>query len=392
MDDTYVSFRKKQNIRPITFAKKAEYYFDLQNIEDSWSGRMDTNICNTFIIEAEQQLINAIELFELGYFDCAYYSLRSAIDMSTTMVFLSDMPEDEREKYFNAWKSTQNFPLQSTMKQQLSKYGDVFVDMLEKMPDFFDSAKELNTKINKYVHKQGLQHFYVARNHPVNWDKSQEAFKKVFEEYLEKSIGVVAVMRLAIDPFPILLMDEEILYRCFNSMTNPYSEEFVKKYIGYKTIEQYKQTGTYTAMYDYLINNEKKDVAVFDVMKYQFIDTKSFDKIFEQFDLLSQEDVICVLLAHACEKVVKVYCCGGFIMYFTDKNTQRTAHSWCGEDFKRFAESEIPMNHQYDEAYISVFTFVDEKYYIEHNEKLDITEFEQIFNSVVNQIEKIKNL
>lgn len=38
-------------------------------------------------MEAEQQLINAIELYELGYFDCAYYSLRSAIDLSTTMVF-----------------------------------------------------------------------------------------------------------------------------------------------------------------------------------------------------------------------------------------------------------------------------------------------------------------
>ena len=63
----------------------------MQNIEHSWSGRMDIGgIGNTFIVEAEQQLVNAIELFEIGYFDCAYFSLRSAIDLSTTMVYLAD--------------------------------------------------------------------------------------------------------------------------------------------------------------------------------------------------------------------------------------------------------------------------------------------------------------
>ena len=110
MTDFYISWRKNQNIKPITLPNKEKYYSDLLNIEHSWSGRMDTNVCNTFIMEAEQQLVNAIELFEMGYFDCAYYSLRSAVDVSTTMVFLSDMPYEERGKYLNAWKDTKDFP------------------------------------------------------------------------------------------------------------------------------------------------------------------------------------------------------------------------------------------------------------------------------------------
>ena len=181
--------RIQQNIRSVELKNKEQLYFDLINIEHSWSGRIDSNICNTFIMEAEQQLVNAIVLFEQGYFDCAYYSLRSAVDLSTTMVFLDDMPHDEREKFLNAWKSTADFPMQGQMVKQLSQRGNIFVDMKTKMPDFFSDAKSLSAELNKYVHKQGLQHFYVSLNHPVNQKKSQESFVYTFEKYLQRRIG-----------------------------------------------------------------------------------------------------------------------------------------------------------------------------------------------------------
>lgn len=261
MTDTFISWRSHENIRPTELPNKEEYYLDLLNIEHSWSGRMDGNICNTFIMEAEQQLVNAIELFEMGYFDCAYYSLRSAVDISTTMVYLADMPDDERESQLHAWKSTADFPMQGQMIKQLSQRGNVFVDMKMKMPDFFSEAKQLSAELNKYVHKQGLRHFYVSRNHPLNQNKPLDTFVQEFEVYLKKCIGVVAVMRLAIDPFPVLLMDKEILYRCFDSMTDPYSEKFVEKYIGAFTIEQYKHTTLYLETYDYLSTMEEKNEA-----------------------------------------------------------------------------------------------------------------------------------
>ena len=72
MTSSYMDWRKHENIRPLVLPNKTEFYFDLLNIEHSWSGRMDANLCNSFIMEAEQQLVNAIELFEDGYFDCAY--------------------------------------------------------------------------------------------------------------------------------------------------------------------------------------------------------------------------------------------------------------------------------------------------------------------------------
>lgn len=390
MSDTYIDWRKAENIRPVDLPHKEEYYFDLLNIEHSWSGRVDGNICNTFVMEAEQQLINAIELFESGYFDCAYYSLRSAVDISTTMVFLEDMPDEERGKFLEAWKATKDFPMQGQMIKQLSLKGTVFANMKEKMPEFFTRAKELSANLNKYVHKQGLQHFYISRNHPFNQNKSQDSFISTFEHYLQRCIGVVAVMRLAIDPFPILLMDEEILYRCFDSLTEPYSQKFVEKYIG-STIENYKQTNLYSNTYDAFIGEEKKNEAVFNVVKYQYIDSKKIDDIFKQLHLLTKDDIISVLLVSACEKVVKVYCSGGILMYFTDRNTNRKAMSWAGEDFKNFSEADNLINQPYDEAYISVLFFDNTPYFLEHNEQLNLDEIGCMVGLVSGALFKMEN-
>lgn len=388
MTDSYISWRKNQNIKPIELPNKEKFYFDLFNIEHSWSGRIDTNICNTFIMEAEQQLVNAIELFEVGYFDCAYYSLRSAVDISTTMVFLSDMPNEDREKYLSAWKATEDFPMQGQMIKQLSRQGNIFADMVSKMPKFFASAKALSAELNKYVHKQGLQHFYISRNHPINQQKPLDGFIKAFEAYLQRCIGVVAVMRLAIDPFPILLMDKEILYRCFDSITEPYSEEFVEKYIGETIISQYKETDIYMGTYASFMNDEKKKESVFNVMKHQYIDSNKMDEIFSQIHLLSKEDVICVLIVAASKKIVKIYCHNGLAMYFTDRNTNRTTMSWSGADFKAFADAEKRINQPYDEAYISVFTFADKEFYAEHNEKLNADDIDEIIEFVSGALAK----
>lgn len=388
--NNYIEWRRHENIRAVSIPNKEQYYTDLLNIEHSWSGRMDTDIGNTFIMEAAQQIVNALELFEQGYFDCAYYSLRSAVDVATTMVFLVDMPEDDRQSYLVAWKDTADFPMQRQIIKKLTNDGSVFIDMKAKMPEFFSNAKQLSQKLNKYVHKQGWQHFYVSRNHPMNQKKDQTRFVATFERYVQRCIGVVAVMRLAFDPFPILLMDEDFLFRCFDSMTDPYSEEFVERYIGSDTIEKYKQTEVYTTVYNSFIYEEKKNDAVFNVMKYQYIDTQQLDIIYSQLHLLDKDDIVCVLLAAACEKVVKVYCYGGMLMFFTDRKTNRKAHSWSSFDFKKFEESEKQVNQVYNEVFISVFHFVGKTYFVEHNQKLDSGDLAKTVGFVVGALAKME--
>lgn len=390
LSDNYIEWRKKENIKPKSLPNKDKFYIDLINIEHSWSGRMDVwNIGNTFIMEAEQQLINAIELFEAGYFDCAYYSLRSVVEISTTIVFLTDMPEDERMKFTDAWKETKDFPMQGKMLKQLSERGNIFADMKEKMPDFFSDAKKLSAELNKYVHKQGLQHFYMSRNHSIS-NKPQDSFIRNFEVYLKKCIGVVAVMRLAIDPFPVLLMDEEVLYRCFDAMTEPYTDEFVAEYIGEKTIAAYKETEIYQSTYESFMKVDRKSPAAFDVVKHQYINSQKMDELIQQLSLMTKEDIISVLMVHSCEKIVKTYCFNGLQMYFTEKNTNRKARSWSSADFNRFAESEDKINQPYDETYISAFVFNDEPYFVEHNELLNSEDVAQIWGTVFGALFKME--
>lgn len=393
MSDSYVERRRHEYIRPIALPNRKKFYYDLMNIEHSWTGRMDIgNIGNTFIVEAEQQLINAIELFGQGYFDCAYYSLRSAVELSTTMVYLADMPDEEKENLLDAWKETKDFPMQGQMIKQLSAKGNIFTDMKNKMPDFFAKAKELSEFLNKYVHKQGLSHFYISRNHPLNFRKLQDVFIKNFEDCLKQCVSIVAVMRLAIDPFPILLMDEEILYRCYDSMTSPYSSDFVDEYIGQSVIDAYKTTDIYQGTYEYFINDEKKNEAVFNIVKHQYIDSRKMDEILAQLHLMSKCDIICTLMVYACDKVVKTYSLGGFYMYFTDKNSNRQTHSTSSLDFRDFADAPEKINQPYDEAYISVFIFDEEYYYAEHNDKLEDDDLAKIVGTIAGVLFRMKEL
>lgn len=393
MIDGYIEIRNNRNIRPVIFPNKEKIFDDLINIEHSWSGRDDIwSTGNQFIMEAEQQLINAIELFEQGYFDCAYYSMRSAVDLSTTLVFLADMPNEERKKYLDAWKDTKYFPMRIKIIELLSQNGDIYRDMRDKMPGFFCEEKKLSAELNKYVHKQGFEHFYVSRNHPLNINKSLNGFIKKFEYHLKRCIGVVAVMRLAIDPFPILLMNEEILYRCYDSMTDPYSKAFVDEYIDQNTIDDYKKTEIYCSAYKSLIGEQRKTEATFNVVKHQYIDSLKMDELLKQLPLMSKDDIVCVLMVYACNKVVKTYCKDGLLMYFTERNSNRKVMSWSMLDFIKFAEAENKINQAYDDVYISVFSFENELYYIEHNEPIDNEDIAHIFGVVTGALFKINEL
>lgn len=384
-----IKWRQHQNLKSLKLKNKAKYYCDLQNIEHSWSGRMDCSYGNTFIMESEQLLINAIELFEMGYFDCAYYSLRSAIDISITMVFLSDIPD--KDNYLKDWEQIKPFPLRKVIIDKLKEDGTIFVDMLKKMPTFFIQAKKLNEQLNKYVHKQGLDNFYVFRNHPIMQDKSQDAFINNFETYLKKCISVIAVMRLAIDPFPILLMDEDILYRCFDSMTNPYTDEFVNEYIGITILQEYKNTDFYSSIRQLFKNEEKKNYDVFNIVKNRYIKTQKFDNIFKQIHLLNGEDLICTSIAYICEKAVKIYACDGLLVYNTDRKSNRESLSLNTQDFVEFQNTQNKLNQKYDKTFISVFQFNKDFYFVEHNVELTFEDYSKTINyieDVLNKLEK----
>lgn len=361
---------EKRNIRPIELEEKDELYCAIMNIEHSFTGRADLGfqVANTFIMESSQLLFNSIHLFELGYFDCAFYSLREAIEISTTIVYLSDMPFEEREQILDAWKSASQFPMQNQMITRLSNMGETFSELKTLLSTFFDDIKVVQKSLNKYVHKQGFSQFYVSRNHMFNQNKPTKQFVEKFLFYFKKAIAAVAVMRLAIDPYPILLMDDEIRCRVTDWMTEPYSYEFVSEYLNEAVIDLYKQSDLYISFYTQIMREEKINPYAFEVIENGFIDTTQLESILSQKHLLNFQDFCAVKIMQFCENVTKIYLFDGWKTYFSTRKSNRPAFPWTSTSLYLAAVNPVRYNQPYDEAFISTLVISKKYFFIEHNE------------------------
>lgn len=372
--------KENENLIPYEISNKQQYYFDLLNIEHSFTGRLDAQIANTFILESSQLVINSIALFEQGYFDCSYYSLRQSLEVSTTMIYLVDIDDELREIELKKWKDQSRFPMYNQMIKMLENDKSIFSEIKDIMRDYFEDLKLIKQKLNKFIHKQGFNTFYVSRNHPFFKNKTKDTIVMEFEELLIKCIGAIAVFRLAIDPFPILLNDEEIYNRTGDLLTDGYSNDFIDKYIGSDNIKLFKKTTMYLDYYESIMSEEAKQPCVANVVKKHYIDKSQIENILKQSHLMYKHDIIAVFLCSVSPKIAKIYCMGGFHFYFTNVDTNRKKMSWKGEDFKKFEESKQNYNLVYDEAFISYLKFGTDGYFIEHNDKFTAKEIKKLEN------------
>lgn len=385
-DFSYSERRKNENIKKYKIPNVEKYFDDLKNIENSFSGRIDVPSVNIFIMESVRLLVNSISLFEMGYFDSAYYSLREAIEVSTIIVYFSDVPEDERKGKWEDWNDGEYFPMQGKMLEELFQYGIVVPDMKYKMSSFFYEIKDISKKINKCVHKQGFINFYASEKYPLRL-KKDDIFIDNYLYYLEKIIGIVAVMRLAIDPYPILLMDEEISRRCFVSMTEAYKNGFVKLYISKETLDNYKKTEIYKEHYNSHIKKEKMKDSVFYIMKFQLIDTTKKSEILSQINLLDPLDKIAIYVALATKKSLRIhynyYEMRGYIAW-NDITSGFTLKS-DGLSEKYLKENSEKYNIEFKEYFRSFF-----KYRVENDEKmLCIEHQDKLTEKIIDKIKKI---
>lgn len=373
MEKKYSDFKEKQNIIPLKVKNKEKYYLDLLNLENSWTSRADAQIANAFIEESVQLIINSIRLFELGYFDALFYSLRQSLEVSTTMTYLIDNDEETRNKQLAKWKSQSNFPQYSQMIKLLEKNKSTFFDIKSKLIEYFEGLKETKHKLNKYIHKQGFNTFYITK-HIQLYNHGTDDFITEYEEYLKTCIGSIAILRLTIDPFPILLKNNDIYKRTEDLMTTAYSDDFIEKYIGSQHIDTYKQTEIYLNHYNSIISDEAKNRYVLDVVKNQYIDRDNLDKILEQRHLLNKYAIFSIIISSISDLISKVYYLGGAMYYHTNIKSYRTKMFWDSSVFVAFSSSIEKFNQEYDEVYISVIELLGEPYFIEHNKEFNNNE------------------
>lgn len=297
-------------VRKFVLPNASEYLGDLNNIKWAEIGLIHAFGSNRFFDEASQMIANSIYLFQEGFFDAAFYSLRQSIEISIGTLYLTANPEK-----MNEWQDLKQGFESGAMVNFLRNHESDFKEIRTKMSTFFDNISVIQKRTNKYVHKQGFFSFYTTQR--CSWDDHREKkiYKKIvtdFEETLKVAIGAVSVYRLAIDPLPIILMDEELMKRSGDFVTDPYSKDFVDKYIGFENIELYRQTKIYQDYEKWIMSQEKQNEAVYDIIHWQIIDRNQIDDILMQIHLLSFTDRIAVAFIMSSIKISQVYIEGCF--------------------------------------------------------------------------------
>lgn len=386
LDNLHEDFETgRWKIRKFVLSNASDYLWDIDNITWAETGLIDALGANRFFDESSQMIANSIFLFQEGFFDAAFHSLRQSIEISIGTLYLTANPKKMEE-----WKKLDSGFESGKMVGYLQKHEPVFKELRTTMSAFFENIRAVQKKTNKYVHKQGYSSFYTLQRYSWSDHREDKVYLKIvsdFEETLKVAIGAVAMYRLAIDPLPIILMDEELMLRSGDFITRPYSEEFVDKYIGLKNIELYKQTDIYQGFKKSIMSHEKQNEAVFDIIHWQIIDRSKLEDITKQMHLLSYTDRLAVVIMIASTKIPQVYIEGCF-HYTSDVKAIHSdlviGNSYYDDFFVNDDNFNIPFK---DCSYISRIKINDKFSYIESNTLLDNSEI-TILNYIAKTFEE----
>lgn len=360
-----------------------EYVYAIYNIQFADTGIIEAQETNNFFIEASQMIFNAIQLFQEGYFDSAFYSLRQSIELSIGTLFLYANPDK-----IKAWNKLEDGFETGRMQSYLKENEPNFKEIREKLADYFDNLFSVRRKIDKYVHKQGYRSFHLLlqRSYDNNLKKIRKIITKDFEECLKSCIGAVAIYRLIIDPMPLVLADEDLYMRSGDFVTSPYSANFIKEYIGNDIVKKLKSTPLYQNIESWLQSQERQSDATFNLIHYQGFCRSNYEDVVKQLHLCSFHDRIAVGTFMCSTKISNIFL-EGFFWYWSDVKSKRKRGITMGESYySAFFENTIcNYNLPYENVFLSRFYMLEKFHYIEHNEKLlkeEIDAIQKLFNEL----------
>lgn len=347
-------------LKPVEIENKEFYYSLIYEISESLTSGIivdlfHSNKINMIITEACQSLANSIRLYELGYFDDAYYSMRSAIELATIMLDVGDNEYEKMVNNMNLFSNKEYRNFRASTLRYLKENGIEFRDVANKMPNFVNEINNTCIKLNSFVHKTGFDNFYGIRNYyNENFHKKQ---LDDFENNLISSIRIVAIMRLVIDPFPLLLADEEIYYRSPNIMTYPFNEKLLEV-MGEESIAEFKNTDVYKSYEEELMKLEKRNQEVNNIVMADYIDLDNLENIYLQKHLLNHHELKYVDIASCSEKIILIISDNGFSRYSTSSNTHEIL---CNHTDINLKDSSENFNIKYDSIYVSILQHSKDK-------------------------------
>lgn len=360
MVNNYEKNLLERYLKPVEIENKEFYYSLIYEISESLTSGIivdlfHSNKINMIITEACQSLANSIRLYELGYFDDAYYSMRSAIELATIMLDVGDNEYEKMVNNMNLFSNKEYRNFRASTLRYLKENGIEFRDVANKMPNFVNEINNTCIKLNSFVHKTGFDNFYGIRNYyNENFHKKQ---LDDFENNLISSIRIVAIMRLVIDPFPLLLADEEIYYRSPNIMTYPFNEKLLEV-MGEESIAEFKNTDVYKSYEEELMKLEKRNQEVNNIVMADYIDLDNLENIYLQKHLLNHHELKYGDIASCSEKIILIISDNGFSRYSTSSNTHEIL---CNHTDINLKDSSENFNIKYDSIYVSILQHSKDK-------------------------------
>lgn len=362
------------NIKPLSLPRANEYLEDLNSLRFSDSGILTEVNPFFFINEACQLLANSVKLFESGYFDCAFYSIRQALEVSISGLYLFSNPEKMKR-----WRNLENGFELGTMVPELNSRKEEFAEIKDLFSDFFEKIKNDKILMNKYVHKQGYKSLYFHYNSIYVNSKPERitSLTNDFISILHDTIAAVAIYRLVIDPYPILMHDEDIVSRMPDLMAEPFPKSFIEKYISDEYLERYKKSKIYKGYYEYFKAKPVQNEAVYALIHWQIFARKDYNLIMEQKELLSLHDKEAVDLIMSSLKIGSVII-DGCIDYSSETKLKDSSLIIGDAYYSKIFEGQKDYNVVHKNDYISRFNLNDSMTYIKHNNVLEEEEIKRI--------------
>lgn len=348
----------------------------LHNLEAMTIGRSDRIFCNSFINEAIRLLINAIFLYEDGYFDCAFCSVRQAAETCNNMLYIANKGTSALKQ----WDEKNYFPMNSKLISQLSQIDIFYAQIKESIPEFFDTYEKATAKSNKIIHKQGFDTFYLPHQNPMCGIKiDTEKEKQLFSEFVTNTICLVIILYIVVDPISLILSDEELtMHFNFDPMSEPADIIFLRTHLSSDIDSKIKSTVYFKEFSQQFLEKEKMLPATFDVVRYRAFDLTHLKDIKSQEHLLSFYEKLILALLSSGIQVSHIYPDCFILGYTTSIPSNYQPTKWSSSDYERYRSSSSAYNIPYHTIFRSVIKGPEENLLLEHNIPFATDDIEKI--------------
>lgn len=357
------------------------------SLEYSMSGRIDVMGLHGFFVEAACSLRNSIKLYEEGVFDAAFYSVRAALELARIITHFSEQDDPSESEIYRDWRqSSSYFPTDGKIRKRLNAAGKVYAEVRSSLESFFDAQDERLERAQKYIHKQSYKTFYGKNSwRPDVVQSRAAAIDELFQEFLTNTIIEIALLRLCIDPYPVLLRDEDVSHKIhYQSVTIPFSANMIDL-IGEDRLASYRKTDFYALHKSGYLDNEELSEATYNLINHEYYDRSDRKAIIDQSHLISENDKVAIELFDASKDITHVYLDGGLNWYFSSTKPVRKQMGFRHDDqnvLQRMKSTEPIGNLNLDEAFVSYFSSGQARTWIEHNKKLSQEVLDKIQHSL----------